>query len=209
MAAASGAADRRRTRSVMLELYPRRCSNAGSTAIRTLSMRRLPAAPEVFVDGEWSQRVAAIQAGVRPLRFLAGTWTGEGTSEGEPVRGRLVASLVLDDTFLECSEQLFTATGELDHEDRVVYRYDIENQTLRALHLQAPGWVTERHVDLLSEGTGFVWSGGPTLPRVVVRQLDAQEVQVEVWLPGEATATTRMLYRREDGHLGAPPAHPG
>ena len=77
----------------MPALYPRRSSNAGSTAIRPSPMRPLPAAPEVFVDGDWSQRVAAIQAGVRPLRFLAGTWTGEGSSEGEPVRGRLVASL--------------------------------------------------------------------------------------------------------------------
>jgi len=150
------------------------------------------------MQSDWNQRVAAIQAGVVPLGFLQGQWEGEGTSDGQPVTGRLTARMVLDDTFLECSEQLFTAAGALDHEDRVLYRYDIEDQTLRALHLQAPAWVADRHVDLLDDQTGFAWRGGPTLPKVVVRQIDVDTVDVAVWLPGETAPVTRLTYRRAD-----------
>jgi len=148
------------------------------------------------MHSDWNSRVAAIQAGVVPLRFLEGNWTGHGTSDGAAITGRITAQMVLGDSFLECSEQLFDASGGLDHEDRVLYRYDLEDQTLRALHLQAPGWVAERHVDLLPDNQGFVWSGGPTLPRVVVTRRTEDQVQVAVWLPGESSPVTALEYTR-------------
>lgn len=149
------------------------------------------------MQSEWQQHIEAIQAGVRPLHFLEGTWKGEGISDGQPVRGHLTARLVLGGTFLECSEELFNAAGDLDHEDRVFYRYDSENQTIRALHLQHPGWVAERHVDQLVDQPGIVWRGGPTLPRVQVRQIDDDTVHIAVWLPGDEDPVTHLTYRRD------------
>ena len=149
------------------------------------------------MQSEWHQHVEAVQAGVRPLHFLEGTWSGEGFSNGESVRGQLTARLVLGATFLECTEKLYNAAGELDHEDRVLYRYDSENQTLRALHLQHPGWVAERHVDRLDDHSGIVWRGGPTLTRVQVQQLDQDTVHIAVWMPGDAEAVTQLTYKRD------------
>jgi hypothetical protein len=130
-----------------------------------------------------------------PLSFLLGDWRGEGHSEGAPIRGSLSVRAILGGTFIEAREQLFDATGEPDHEDRVFYRYSTEDHTFRALHLQAPGWTTDRYVNVLAEGTGLVWAGGPTVPRVRF-QRNGDTLEVSVWMPDDREPSTQLRYER-------------
>lgn len=142
---------------------------------------------------EWSDRPAIARAGLSRLSFLLGEWSGTGTSEGAPIRGRLVVRAILDGTFFEATETLLDAQGRVDHEDRVLYRYAVEDHSLRALHLQAPAWISDHYVDLLPGGEGLLWAGGPTVPRVQITHSDGTLV-VEVRMPGEAEPSTRLTY---------------
>lgn len=146
-------------------------------------------------DVDWSERPRLARAGLEPIAFLLGEWVGAGTSDGAPIHGRLTVASVMGGTFFEAREELRLPDGTLDHEDRVFYRYVSEDHTLRALHLQAPAWSTDRYVNLLAEGDGLMWSGGPTNPRVQIVLRDDQ-LHVQVWLPGDAHPSTHLVYDR-------------
>lgn len=144
---------------------------------------------------EWSERPALARAGLERLSFLLGEWAGTGSSDGHPIRGRLVVQSILGGTFYEAAETLRLADGTLDHEDRVLYRYALEDHSLRALHLQAPSWISDHYVDLLTDGEGLAWSGGPTVPRVQITHTNGTLV-VEVRMPGESAPATHLTYTR-------------
>ena len=78
-----------------------------------------------------------------PLAFLIGRWSGHGVSDGTPMTATLDVRPTLGGTFIEASERLFADDGSLDHEDRVFYRYSESDHSFRALHMQAPGWMTD------------------------------------------------------------------
>ena len=130
------------------------------------------------------------------LGFMLGRWSGGGTSDGAPISGKLHVQSILGGTFLEATEWLYTSDGQLEHEDRVFYRYSTADHSLRALHLQAPGWTTDRYVDLSPEGDGLTWSGGPTIPRVRITR-SGDTLTVAVWMPEETAPSTRITYHRD------------
>jgi hypothetical protein len=129
------------------------------------------------------------------LGFMLGRWTGTGESDGAPISGTLSVQPILGGTFLQATEQLYTADGQLDHEDRVFYRYSAEDHSLRALHLQAPGWTADRYVDLSPAGDGLTWSGGPTIPQVQIKR-SGDTLTVTVWMPEDTEPTTVLNYHR-------------
>ena len=129
------------------------------------------------------------------LGFMLGRWTGSGESDGTPISGQLRVQPILGGTFLEATERLYTSDGQLDHEDRVFYRYSAEDHSLRALHLQAPGWTADRYVDLSPAGDGLTWSGGPTIPRVRITR-SGEILTVAVWMPEETEPSTVLTYHR-------------
>jgi len=126
---------------------------------------------------------------------MLGRWTGSGESDGQAISGTLQVQAILGGTFLEAIERLYTSSGELDHEDRVFYRYSVEDHSFRALHLQAPGWTADRYVDLSADGDGLTWSGGPTIPRVRITRA-GDTLRVAVWMPEDTDPSTHLTYHR-------------
>ncbi len=143
---------------------------------------------------DWSERTRRAQIGLAPARFLIGEWIGTGATHGAPVMGRLSVRSILDDTFLEAVETSWDEDGNVDHEDRVLYRYDIADHSLRALHIQAPAWTTDRFVDVLNEPAGIVWRGGPALPRVLIFAAP-HGLTVQVWMPGDESPSSVLHYQ--------------
>jgi len=142
---------------------------------------------------EWSDRPQLTQQGLAPIAFLIGDWTGTGTCDGQPTRARLVVEAIFGGTFLEARETLYRPDGAIDHEDRVFYRYAVEDQTIRALHLQAPAWMADRYVNLLDDRDGLMWSGGPASPRVRIVH-EAAQLDVQVWLPDATEPASHIVY---------------
>jgi len=132
-----------------------------------------------------------------PLGFLVGEWTGEGHSHGAPVRGRLQVRLTLGGSFLESRERLYDADGGLDFEDRAFYRWHAGDTALKVLHLQAPGWTQESHVELI-EG-GIRWNTGPFNPRVLLLRDGPGRLRAEVRVPWHQEPDTVILWTRAGG----------
>jgi hypothetical protein len=145
-------------------------------------------------ETEWSDRPALARHGLAPIAFLLGEWEGTGTADGQPMRGHLTVRSILDGTFFEASETLYSADGSVDWEDRVFYRYALEDHTIRALHLQAPAWMADRYVNVRTDCEGLTWSGGPTMPRVRIVH-EQGRLEVQVFQPGESAPHAHMVYR--------------
>ena len=143
----------------------------------------------------WEERQRRARSGLDLVRFLVGQWEGEGTSNGEPLRGRLVVRAILGDSFLEARETLFDASGQVDHEDLALYHYDVDEEHASVEYFMAPGWVARHHVEPLGSGPGCAWTSGPFSPRVELRP-DEAGFSSSVWLPGEPVPSTVMRYRR-------------
>jgi hypothetical protein len=104
-----------------------------------------------------------------------------------------VVEAIFDGTFLEARETLYREDGTVDHEDRVFYRYAVEDQTIRALHLQAPAWTSDQYVNLLEGIDGLMWSGGPASPRVRMVHENGK-LDVQVWLPDATGPASHIVY---------------
>lgn len=127
-----------------------------------------------------------------PLRFVLGTWIGEGHSFGQVLRGKLTAKLRLQNTFMEIEEQLFLSDGTLDYEDSAWVGFDDTQNRLSVTHFMAPATI-ERKLVLLNSA-GFYWWVGPTAP--IVYFIDAKpNLHVQIISSDEALLG-EMTYKR-------------
>lgn len=142
----------------------------------------------------WEERGRRAQAGLLPVRFLEGSWVGEGETRGEAVTARLEVRRCLSETYLEARETLTTGGGDLEHEDVCFYRYDPDNMVIKVTQHTAFAWTTESLVQ--PEAWGARWYSGPFSPRVEWR-LEAVDRLVEmVFDPEEADPSLVIRYRR-------------
>ena len=147
-----------------------------------------------------AEALAQTRAGLARLHFLVGSWTGEGVSLGEAVRGRMVATLELSGCFLLTREQSLGPDGAVTHEDLAMYRWEAGEQTLKVRHMQVPGVIQEYHVearDPAQPGAGVRWNAGPFSPRVVLRPEGADGLVSEVWMAWRSKPDTIMRWSRD------------
>lgn len=142
----------------------------------------------------WEERGSRAREGLLPMRFLEGTWVGEGETRGEPVRARLVVVRCFQDTYLEARETLMDASGEVQHEDVCFYRFDPENMVVKVTQHMAHAWTSDSLVQ--PEPWGARWYSGPFSPRVEWRLLAADRMVEEVYDPEESEPSLSITYRR-------------
>lgn len=128
------------------------------------------------------------------LEGLIGSWAGEGTDHGEAITARLQARWILDESFVEVTEQLSSAAGEPLHEDRTIYRYDAHENRIKVLHLLPGGWCFERVVSV--ERGRIVWQTGPFAPQVVLSP-GPDALTSHVQFPGSDSPDVVIEYERE------------
>lgn len=145
---------------------------------------------------DWDERGRLCREALAFLAFLPGRWEGEGLSQGEPVLARFEARLRMGDTILQCEERLVSADGLLLHEDLAVMRYDPTAELVRVTHYAAHAWLTDQLVRPLTDGPGAFWYGGPFSPRVELRPLGRDGLEVRVVLPETDEPDTLLRYRR-------------
>ncbi len=138
-------------------------------------------------EEEWQSRVERTVREAGAFQAFVGEWTGEGVAHGEPTSARMMARPLLDGSFVEVRE-----LGD-DHEDRCFYRFEIEDGSLRVMHLLPGATVREYPVELTPEG--LVWVTSPLEPSVEWRFF-ADRLECDVLWPGASEPDVRMVWRR-------------
>ncbi len=69
----------------------------------------------------WESRKNACREEVAQLSWLVGRWRGRGESTNGTRVSDVETRLLFDGTFLESHEKIYTAAGDLEHEDMTIY----------------------------------------------------------------------------------------
>ena len=139
----------------------------------------------------WEQRGREAREGIAALGFMVGSWRGSGTSHGAPITGELTVKTTLGDAWLEARETQFSESGEQEHEDLCLYRYDPEEHRLEVIHLMGHAHMARHPVEAV--GDAFHWITGPMAPRLEICATDIG-LRFEVWFPFEGAAAVTMDY---------------
>lgn len=140
----------------------------------------------------WELRLRLQRAALAPVAAISGRWQGRGQAHGEPVTSALSIRPVLDGTMIEVRER--TGEGEGAHEDICYYRWEIERQEIRVLHL-LPGAIREYPVEQTPEG--LIWVTPPEEPAVEWAVRGATLRQEVVW-PEAGAPEVWIDYHRDD-----------
>ena len=146
-----------------------------------------------MADLSWDDQGDRAMVGIEPLRFLIGEWSGSGICHGEPVQGKMTVRGLMDGSWLEATETLLDASGEVIHTDMTLYRFDVQNESLVALQLFERATLTTSTVELLE--AGFRWITGPGAPQLRYWTEDLG-FRYGVTMPDEAAPAIEMTYRR-------------
>jgi len=146
-----------------------------------------------MADISWDAQGDRAMAGIEPLRFLIGEWSGAGICHGESVQGKMTVRGLMDGSWLEATETLLNASNESIHTDLTLYRFDVQNETLVALQLFERATLTTSSVELLE--TGFRWITGPGAPQLRY-WIEESGFRYVVTMPDEAAPAVEMTYRR-------------
>ncbi len=144
-------------------------------------------------DIDWEEQGEQALSGLEPLRFLIGTWAGEGHCYGESVSGTLVVTALFDGSWLQAVERLENTSGSEVHSDLSFYRYGVEAESLQVMQLFERGHQMSTLVEVTD--TGFRWVTGPGAPQLHYRCTE-HTVSYTVILPGEEAPAVEMAYKR-------------
>jgi hypothetical protein len=146
-----------------------------------------------MAEMDWDTQGKQAMAGLEPLRFLLGRWSGVGVCHGESVRGELEVAGILDGSWIQASERLVNDAGAEVHADVTFYRFDVEGESLQVLQLFEHGHMLKQPVEVSDDG--FRWVTGPGGPQVnFLRHEDS--ISYSVILTGEAAPAVEMTYKR-------------
>ncbi|MFH1469612.1 MAG: hypothetical protein ABIO70_34825 [Pseudomonadota bacterium] len=145
----------------------------------------------------WESRTRVTREKLDPLRFLLGSFVGQGFDGGRPIRARATGRLLLDGSWLELAEEIVAADGTVDYRDLALYRYDPAEEGLRVMHLMERAWHAQYPVHLDPEGA-VRWTTGVGGPEVVLAP-SPEGWGSTVRLPDEREPSVVLRYRRVEG----------
>ena len=131
--------------------------------------------------------------GLAPVRCLIGDWIGEGQCHGERVVGRIRGEPVIDGSWIEVEETLCDQRGTVVHNDRSLYRYNVESEALEAIQLFERASMSTNLVEATDDG--FRWITGPGAPQLRFF-VEGEGLRYTVILPGEDAPAAEMIYKR-------------
>lgn len=140
----------------------------------------------------WEERGKLARLGISVLDFMIGSWKGTGKSFDAHITATLVVRPILDGTWLEATETLFDANGQIDHQDTSMYRFDPDNSRLEVLHLM--GHATFARHPIEPVGDALHWITGPGAPRLAI-QPRGGGLRTEVQFPGEPAPAVTIDYK--------------
>ena len=142
-------------------------------------------------DDSWVAQGQKAHQGIEPIRFLIGSWRGEGWSQGSPVRGTLEVNAILDGTWIQATETLMDADGQNETVDLCFYRWDERSESLQVFQLYEHAHLST----LLVEKTerGFRWITGPMAPQLTFEKTD-EGIRYHASVEGESDPVTQMNY---------------
>ena len=142
-------------------------------------------------DDSWVEQGLKAHKGIEPLRFIIGSWRGEGRSEGAQVQGSLEVKAILDGTWLQATETLLHLETQTETVDLCFYRWHQKAESLQVLQFYEHAHLST----LLVEKTdnGFRWITGPLAPQLFFEKTD-EGFRYETIAEGENTPSTHMSY---------------
>lgn len=144
-----------------------------------------------MTDDTWIAQGKKAHAGLEPVRFLIGSWTGEGQTQGIPVRGTLEVVAILDGTWLQATETLMDLENNTETIDLCFYRWHEKAESLQVFQFYEHAHLST----LLVEKTenGFRWITGPMAPQLRFEKTESG-IRYQAIMEGEATPVTQMTY---------------
>ncbi len=136
---------------------------------------------------EWEPRLERTRAEAQAFAPFLGRWTGSGHAHGEKSTGELVGEAILDGSHIEVRERVD------GHEDRCLYRFEVDDMSLRVMHIFAGGTVREYPVERTP--SGLVWITPPSEPSVEWH-FGSDQLRCEVRWPGADQPDVTMSWTR-------------
>ena len=145
----------------------------------------------VMVDDSWTTQGQKAHHGIEPIRFLIGSWTGDGHSQGTPVRGMLEVIPILDGTWIQATETLMDREHNTQTVDVCLYRWHEKAESLQVFQLCEHAHMST----LLVEKTevGFRWITGPLAPQLTFEKTKTG-IRYRAVLEDETAPITEMNY---------------
>ena len=144
-----------------------------------------------MTDDAWIQQGQQALAALQPLRFMVGSWTGEGQHQGQAVQGSLEVEAILDGSWLRATETVVALHDQSQTIDISYYRWNDQAESLQLFQLFEHGHLNT----LLVEATeaGFRWITGPMAPQLHFEKTSTG-FRYRAQIEGQADAITEMNY---------------
>ena len=144
-----------------------------------------------MIDDEWTAQGQKAHRGLEPVRFLIGSWTGEGENQGAPVRGTLEVAAILDGTWLQATETLTDIENNHETVDLCFYRWHEQAESLQVFQFYEHAHLSTLLVEKTEKG--FRWITGPMAPQLTFEKT-ASGIYYQAVVAGETTPMTQMTY---------------
>jgi hypothetical protein len=155
---------------------------------------------EQLDEAHWNRRRAECRDTIATLAWMFGRWRGHGESPAGPRISDVETKAIFDGTFVESRERVYTARGELEHEDLTIYGAEPERGPGEMwAHLYIPGGIMTRYrVSVL--GDNVVCEPEDFGARLSIARA-GDGYRVRVFFPGEAggwVEDSTLTYERAD-----------
>ena len=144
-----------------------------------------------MMDDAWMIQGQKAHQGLEPIRFLIGSWTGEGRSQGSPVQGTLEVSPILDGTWLQAIETLTNVENQKRTVDLCLYRWHEQAESLQVFQFYEHAHLSTLLVEKTTHG--FRWITGPMAPQLTFEKTDSG-IRYQATVDGDSTPVTHMNY---------------
>ncbi len=145
----------------------------------------------VMTDEAWETQGQKAHQGIEPIRFLIGSWTGEGHSQGAAVRGALEVIPILDGTWIQATETLTDVERNTQTVDVCLYRWHEKAESLQVFQLYEHAHMSTLLVEQTEKG--FRWITGPLAPQLLFEKTQTG-IQYRAIVEGQPTPLTQMNY---------------